>query len=182
MVLRGNLQYIQRDIGYIEKMVAHGVSLSLLGNDLYRKLLVIQELCRQQWDMYVRKSRQIEDRIVSIDQPHVRPIVRGKAGCPTEFGAKVIVGLVSGYAFLMKADWNNYSESRSLSRSLRNTKRPLASTQRRFWQTGLIPAEKIGFGAPRWESVFQVPGWDGSRQRRSRRKANRSTRMAATAS
>ena len=31
MVLRGNLQYIQRDIGYIEKMVAHGVSLSLLG-------------------------------------------------------------------------------------------------------------------------------------------------------
>lgn len=114
MVLRGNLQYIQRDIGYIEKMVAHGVSLSLLGNDLYRKLLVIQELCRQQWDMYVRKSHQIEDRIVSIDQPHVRPIVRGKAGCPTEFGAKVIVGLVSGYAFLMKADWNNYSESRSL--------------------------------------------------------------------
>ena len=46
----------------------------------------------------------------------------------------------------------------------------------------LIPAEKIGFGAPRWGSVFQVPGWDGSRQRRSRRKANRSTRMAATAS
>ena len=116
MVLRGNLQYIQRDIGYIEKMVAHGVSLSLLGDDLYRKLLVIQELCRQQWDMYVRKSHQIEDRIVSIDQPHVRPIVRGKAGCPTEFGAKVIVGLVGGYAFLMKADWNNYSESRSLKR------------------------------------------------------------------
>ena len=55
-----------------------------------------------------------DTRIVSIDQPHVRPIVRGKAGCPTEFGAKVIVGLVSGYAFLMKADWNNYSESRSL--------------------------------------------------------------------
>ena len=41
MVLRGNLQYIQRDIGYIEKMVAHGVSLSLLGNDLYRKLLCV---------------------------------------------------------------------------------------------------------------------------------------------
>ncbi len=76
MVLRGNLQYIQRDIGYIEKMVAHGVSLSLLGNDLYRKLLVIQELCRQQWDMYVRKSHQIEDRIVSIDQPHVRPSLK----------------------------------------------------------------------------------------------------------
>ena len=64
--------------------------------------------------MYKRKSHQIEDRIVSIDQPHIRPIVRGKAGHPVEFGAKVIVGLVGGYAFLMKADWNNYSESRSL--------------------------------------------------------------------
>ena len=103
-------------------MVAHGVSLSLLGNDLYRKLLVIQELCRQQWDLYVRKSHQIEGRIVSIDQPHVRPIVRGKAGCSTEFGAKVIVGLVSGYAFLMKADWNNYSESRSLKQAVEEYK------------------------------------------------------------
>ena len=80
MVLRGNLQYIQRDIGYIEKMVAHGVSLSLLGDDLYRKLLVIQELCRQQWDMYVRKSHQIEDRIVSIDQPTFAPLCAVKRG------------------------------------------------------------------------------------------------------
>ena len=112
----------KRYLAYIKKMVAHGVSLSLLGNDLYRKLLVIQELCRQQWDLYVRKSHQIEDRIVSIDQPHVRPIVRGKAGCSTEFGAKVMVGLVSGYAFLMKADWNNYSESRSLKQAVEEYK------------------------------------------------------------
>ena len=113
-VIRGNLQYIRRDIGYIEKMVSMGAVLTLLEGELYRKLLVIQELCRQQWDMYLRKSHQIEDRIVSIDQPHIRPIVRGKAGCPVEFGAKVMVGLVGGYAFLMKAEWNNFSESKSL--------------------------------------------------------------------
>ena len=112
--IRGNLQYIRRDIGYIENMVKHGVSLDLLGKELYRKLLVIQELSRQQWDMYNRKSHQIEDRIVSIDQPHIRPIVRGKAGCPVEFGAKVTVGLVGGYAFVMRAQWDNYSESKSL--------------------------------------------------------------------
>lgn len=62
----------------------------------------------------LRRSHQVEDRIVSIDQPHVRPIVRGKAGSPVEFGAKVMVGLVGGYAFLMKAEWNNFSESKSL--------------------------------------------------------------------
>ncbi len=113
-VIRWNLQYIRRDIGYIENMVKHGVSLGLLGKELYRKLLVIQEICRQQWDMYNRKSHQIEDRIVSIDQPHIRPIVRGKAGRPVEFGAKVTVGLVGGYAFLLKAEWDNYAESKSL--------------------------------------------------------------------
>lgn len=106
-VVRGNLQYIRRDIGYLERMIAMGAPLSLLGDERYRKLLVIQELCRQQWDMYLRKSYQIEERIVSIDQPHIRPIVRGKAGSPVEFGAKVMVGLVGGYAFLMKAQWNN---------------------------------------------------------------------------
>ncbi len=118
MMIRANLQYIRRDIGYIENMVTHGASLTLLGNELYRKLLVIQELCRQQWDMYHRQSHQIEDRIVSIAQPHIRPIVRGKAGCPVEFGAKVIVGLVGGYAFLMKAEWNNFAESKSLKQAV----------------------------------------------------------------
>ena len=118
MVTRGNLQYIRRDIHYVEQMMDLGASLELLGTDLYRKLLVIQELCRQQWEMYLQKKHQIEDRIVSIEQPHVRPIVRGKAGSPVEFGAKVIAGLVGGYTFLMKAEWNNYSEGKSLEQAV----------------------------------------------------------------
>lgn len=122
-VVRGNLQYIRRDIGYLEQMVAMGAPLSLLGDELYRKLLVIQELCCQQWDMYLRKSHQTEERIVSIDQPHIRPIVRGKAGSPVEFGAKVMVALVGGYAFLMKAQWNNFSESKSLAEAVEEYRR-----------------------------------------------------------
>ena len=112
--IRGDLQYIRRDIGYIQKMVDSGAPLEALGTELYRKLLVIQELARQQWEMYLAKKHTVEDRIVSIAQPHIRPIVRGKAGVPVEFGAKVMVGLVGGYAFLMKAEWNNYAESSSL--------------------------------------------------------------------
>lgn len=112
--IRGDLQYIRRDIGYIQKMVASGAPLEALGSELYRKLLVIQELARQQWEMYNDKKHAIEDRIVSISQPHIRPIIRGKAGVPVEFGAKVMVGLVGGYAFLMKADWNNYAEGSCL--------------------------------------------------------------------
>jgi hypothetical protein len=34
-------------------------------------------------------THKINDRIVSISQPHVRPIVRGKATAETEFGASL---------------------------------------------------------------------------------------------
>ena len=67
---------------------------------------MIQELCRQQWDMYKRKSHQIEDRIVSIDQPHIRPIVRGKAGRPVEFGATA--GLWT--TILTSANWSFFQD------------------------------------------------------------------------
>lgn len=121
--IRENLQYLRRDLGYIGQMVKQGADLSALGNTLYRKLLVIQELYRQQLEMHQKKSHQIEDRIVSIEQPHIRPIVRGKAGCPVEFGAKVTIGLVGGYAFLMKADWNNYAEGKSFSQAVEEYRR-----------------------------------------------------------
>jgi hypothetical protein len=59
---------------------------------------VIRHLLEQQETMYRKKSHQVEDRIVSIHQPHVRPIVRGKAKARTEFGAKINSSLLDGYA------------------------------------------------------------------------------------
>ncbi len=60
-------------------------------------------------------NKRIEDRIVSISQPHVRPIVRGKAGKLVEFGAKVSVSLVDGYSFIERMSWDNFNESKDLS-------------------------------------------------------------------
>ena len=42
------------------------------------------EVYRQQLWMYENEFTRIDDRIVSISQPHLRPIVRGKAGKPVE--------------------------------------------------------------------------------------------------
>lgn len=69
----------------------------------YRDLLVIHELYRQQQKMFDPKSNRIDDRIVSIQQPHephVRPIVRGKTSARMEFGLKISVSLVDGISFL----------------------------------------------------------------------------------
>jgi len=60
----------------------------------------VSEIYRQQQWMWDEKQQRIEDRIVSINQPHVRPIVRGKAGKSTEFGAKLSASCIDGYVFL----------------------------------------------------------------------------------
>jgi transposase, IS5 family len=61
--------------------------------------------------MYDGDVRRIDDRIVSLAQPHVRPIVRGKAGTPVEFGAKIAVSCVDGKVFLERLSWDNFNES-----------------------------------------------------------------------
>jgi hypothetical protein len=64
--------------------------------------------------MYTHRCHRIADRVVSISQPHVRPIVRGKAGCPVEFGAKISVSVVDGVSFVDRISWDAYNESRDL--------------------------------------------------------------------
>ena len=90
------LRYIQRDFGIIKGMCRNGQLISALTARQYRNLLVIAELYRQQQEMFENKKHSIDDRIVSISQPHVRPIVRGKASAPVEFGAKIAVSKVNG--------------------------------------------------------------------------------------
>lgn len=110
--IRKQLQYVSRNLRSIDQLVdEQGQSLSLLPQSLYRKLLVIQELYRQQNYMYHEKTHSVADRIVSIIQPWVRPIVRGKAGKSTEFGAKISVALVNGYSFVDRLSWDAYNES-----------------------------------------------------------------------
>ena len=77
-------------------------------------LLVVTEVYRQQLWMYQNESNRIDDRIVSITQPHIRPIVRGKVGKPVEFGAKISVSCFDNYVFLDHLSWDNFNESGDL--------------------------------------------------------------------
>lgn len=109
------LRYLRRDLAHIDRLVTHdAVSLLLLSSRQYRQLLIIHEVYRQQQIMFDDRCYRIEGRIVSLSQPHIRPIVRGKAGASTEFGAKVSVALIAGYAFLDRIGWDNFNESTRL--------------------------------------------------------------------
>jgi len=104
------LGYLKRNLGYIDRMAEKGL-LFYLSKRLYRLLLVIKELYRQQLWMYENRTHSIAERIVSIYQPHVRPIVRGKVKSPVELGAKVSISLVRGFSFVERIDWDAYNES-----------------------------------------------------------------------
>ncbi len=81
---------------------------------LYR-YWVIQHVYAQQWEMYWNKSRRCDDRIVSISQPYVRPIVRGKLNKPVEFGAKLSVSLNGdGVACVDHLRWDAFHEGGDL--------------------------------------------------------------------
>ena len=106
------LRFIRRDLSHIDTLLERGSSLSLLSKYEYRCLLVIHTLYAQQLEMYEGRSHQVADRIVSISQPQVRPIVRGKPAGKTEFGAKISVSHVhEGYVLLDKLSWDAFNES-----------------------------------------------------------------------
>jgi len=107
--IRKQLGYVGRNLKLIDKL-SNQVSLLLLSRHQYKNLLVIHEVYRQQKWMYDQREYRINDRIVSISQPHVRPIKRGKAGAATEFGAKISASLVDGYTFLDRISWDAYNE------------------------------------------------------------------------
>ena len=109
--IRQQLGYLKRNLGHIDCLIEAGASLDGLSKRHYRQLLVLHEVYRQQQQMYQARTRRIDDRIVSLSQPHVRPIVRGKAGTPVEFGPKLSVSYVDGCVFLDELSWDNFNES-----------------------------------------------------------------------
>lgn len=62
--------------------------------------------------MIDNKIHKIENRIVSISQSYIRPIVRGKVKVSVEFGAKYDVSVdEKGHARLEKISYDSYNES-----------------------------------------------------------------------
>jgi len=109
------LRYLRRNFKTIELLLDEKGTKSFPLDFKYQRLYwIIQEVYRQQKSMYDSKSHQVEHRIVSISQPHVRPIVRGKAGRNVEFGAKLSASLVDGFSYLDRISWDAYNESSDL--------------------------------------------------------------------
>ncbi|MEG4026627.1 IS5 family transposase [Microcoleus sp. S13C4] len=112
--IKKQLQYIKRNLTHIEQLIELGATLERLNTKQYKTLLVLTEVYRQQQWLFDNNKQSIEDRIVSLSQPHIRPIVREKAGKSVEFGAKLSASCFEGYVFLDRMSWDNFNESGDL--------------------------------------------------------------------
>lgn len=108
---------IKRQLGYIERdlrAIAAVDTSGLLSAKEQEHLAIIQRLYQQQKEMFTNNRHRADNRIVSISQPWVRPIVRGKTAAPVEFGAKVSISMNAGYAYIESLSWDAYNESQTL--------------------------------------------------------------------
>ncbi len=112
------LRYVRRNLGAVDRLLAMAGDEHGLSQKHQEKLQIIRALYEQQLHMHTHRTHKINDRIVSISQPHVRPIVRGKATANTEFGAKVAISIVDGYAYVEKLSWDAFNEGKTLVESV----------------------------------------------------------------
>ena len=116
--IRKQLNYVKRDLIYVDGYVHQNCSLTEKEKEL---LEVIRKVYDQQKYMYDHKTHTVENRIVSISQPWIRPIVRGKAATPVEFGAKLDLSIdTEGYARIEKLSFDAYNESTCLITAVEN--------------------------------------------------------------
>jgi hypothetical protein len=116
------LRYLKRNLKSINKMLDRRTVFPLSRKD-QRYLMVIHTLFQQQMEMFLERKHSLQDRIVSLHQPHIRPIVRGKLKSKVEFGSKIHVSLANGYAYLDTISWDAFNESGSMMEYIEQYKR-----------------------------------------------------------
>lgn len=115
------IRYLKRNLGHIETLLRaydDNIDSAPLNKRLKEYYPVLQKVLEQQNHMHTNNLNTVENRIVSIHQAHVRPIVRGKEGKKVEFGSKIQLSLTRGFALVDKLDWNNFNEGTCLKESV----------------------------------------------------------------
>ena len=121
--VKNQLQYVRRDLDIIDRLLKKKGREVILDTADHKVMCTIRQVYKQQKEMYDKKSNRCQDRIVSIHQPHVRPIVRGKNKSKTEFGSKINVSEVGGFCRIDRLSWDTFNESKDVKQQVKNYRR-----------------------------------------------------------
>lgn len=107
------LEYVEKSLADIDKLLIE-VPENILTVRQKKHLDTVRKVAAQQREHAENPQKSISDRIVNLRQPHVRPIVRGKAGAPVEFGQKLNFSVVDGFTFIDNQSFDNFNEGITL--------------------------------------------------------------------
>lgn len=92
-------------MGHLRKLYSPCICLS---TEQEKRLCAVRAVYLQQSDLFLGKD--VKHRIVSIDRPYLRPIVRGKENKRVEFGAKVNNIQIDGISFIEHHSFEAFNE------------------------------------------------------------------------
>jgi hypothetical protein len=121
--IKSQLQYVRRDIKVLEQMLERRKEKQGLNERDAVMFEVIKQIYQQQKWMYDNKTHTVKDRIISLYQFWVRPIVRGKDRHKVEFGSKINVSEVEGFCRIDKFIWDAFNEGNFLQDQVENFKK-----------------------------------------------------------
>ena len=107
-----------------------------LSNKEQNLLVTIGKVYEQQHELTYGSTGKVAHRIVSLNKPYVRPIVRGKETKAVEFGAKLHKVQVSGISFIEYLSYENFNEGTRL-------KQTVAFHQKHFGRLSQLGADAI---------------------------------------
>lgn len=111
--LAEQLDYVERGVSDLDGLLK-ALPKDALTERQKARLDVIRNVMSQQRRHLESPKESIPDRVVNLRQSHVRPIVRGKAGHPVEFGQKLAFSVVNGFTFIDEQSFNNFNEGITL--------------------------------------------------------------------
>ena len=111
-IQRRLLNLLGKLIGQWNNLCRQYAPLISLTTEQHKRILAIRDVHRQQRDHFNRKE--VKHRIVSIDRPYIRPIVRGKENKRVEFGAKVNNIQIDGISFIEHHSFEAFNEGTRL--------------------------------------------------------------------
>ena len=128
------LKYLRRLLEGLEELQT-SYQFKLTGKE--KKLInTIETVYGQQHELVYGSRENVRQRIVSLNKPYVRPIIRGKEIKAVEFGAKVHKVQVSGLSFIEHLSYENFNEGTRLKQSI-------AFHQKHFGKCSQLGADAI---------------------------------------
>lgn len=116
------VKLLGRGINQFQLLLDYSKAIHLVPS-VAQRFKTIKQVYLQQFYLLENNTTKVKDRIVSLSQPHIRPIVRGKENKPVEWGIKAHIMQVDGINIVEHQSFNAFNESTRLKASYFKHKR-----------------------------------------------------------